>query len=193
MSEQEILRLKNSLEEDFTGATKRAQEKPGLLGVAGPQTKNIVAKSVRTKRGAVAQAEMDQLNMAIQNATEKLSFEAKLMNANDQERFRAELNKRMNQLRVMAVKQAGNFQIESVKRGLSQEEKQAMYGMMSQMFGGIAQGVVYQVGGPRGGPPAKGSYLDEFKSGQVGGTYAPGGFAPYESTGPYNVGKTRGS
>ena len=137
--------LKEGLMADLSEAEGKAKSTAEGLGVS--ELSNFSPRAIRAKNLVMGQAELGKLNRAIQKAANELIHESGMVDELEQDKFRGNLKQKMNQVKLLLLKNAGELQLFLRKKKLDQAQQQAIWQALGSAASGIGEFTISQVGG----------------------------------------------
>ena len=133
-------KLASGLMEDLAQARATAEKTSLGTGFSAPD--DFDPKSLRIKSRVIGEKELNQSKVAITKLVDSLTFEASLLDEEKASVFRSKMKQKMNQYKMMLLRNASTIQEQMNKRRMDQKQQQAIWAGLGAAVGGVTQGVV---------------------------------------------------
>lgn len=137
-------KLKASLMQDLSDTKERAKKTSMALGVA-EEPSDFVPRAVRIAGKATGQAEIRRSQRQLERLVKDLAANSGLTDEVELGKFQSDMTKKLQQARLMIMKQTGEFKLKLAKMKIDQRQKQAAMNLWTKI-GTMAVGAALGAG-----------------------------------------------
>ena len=133
----EMEQLKQGLIQDVAQAEGQAKKTSAAIGI--DDTSAFAPRALRMSNRKLGEKELTSFNKALSKAVDDLTFEAGMLDEEQQSVFKSTLKQKYHQIKMISLRSAGELKFYMAKKGVDEKQRQAMLAGLVNAVSGVAQ------------------------------------------------------